>query len=123
MKPSIHIASPFLVAVSLTALSAAPAAAQRIELGRALGVLVQGPERAFLGAALALRAALQQEVGVGLVAQAGLDRGAAGRQLEALDRLERGAGPVFTGELRVQRGPHAAGIAFELVTCACPQRR
>ena len=87
----------------------ATAAAQGEQLGRALFVLVEGSERAFLGAALALRAALEEEVRVGRVAGARVDRLAAFGHLDALDGFHRGTGAVLGGLHRVHRRVHGAG--------------
>ena len=88
---------------------AATAAAALVEHRVALFVLVDGAERAFHRAALALGAAFETDDGEGQVARARM-RGAAERGvLDRLDRLQRGAGGIFHRLHHVHRTAHRAG--------------
>ena len=74
--------------------AAAPAAIQ-VGFGRPLGVFVECAERALLGAALALRAALQEERRIREVAPARMHGPSMGRQVDALDGFQRRAHGVL----------------------------
>src|SRR5665647_1531401 len=87
----------------------ATATARFIEHREAPLILVDRTERAFHGAALALRAALKPHNRVRQVTGPRMSGPTQQRVLHRLDRLERCAGGINRGLLHVHRPPHRAG--------------
>ncbi len=71
------------------------------EQRRAFLVLVEHAERTLLGATFALSASLQEEVGIGLVSGAGVDRLAPRGHLDTLNRLQGRPARVFSAAAAV----------------------